>query len=189
MNEYDDVYNFDKDNLELLTDVVCKTEVKASESLGITSEYTGNRQELWDSTKSKNDYRDSVFGDKKTIIDDDNNILHKSHSAAKKKYHQKNASGENISVEWAKHAAEVDHRVSLESLHKRAKLNPFLTDNDLKEVANCPENYQILSKSENASKGAINSADLKTHAALHNKFAKKTVNNVSSELAEVQLII
>lgn len=184
MNEYDDVYNFDKDDLELLTDVVCKTEVKASESLGITSEYTGNRQELWDSTKSKNDYRDSVFGDKKTIIDDDNNILHKSHSAAKKKYHQKNASGENISVEWAKHAAEVDHRVSLESLHKRAKLNPFLTDNDLKEVANCPENYQILSKSENASKGAINSADLKTHTALHNKFAKKTVNNVSSELAE-----
>ena len=70
MNEYDDVYNFDKDDLELLTDVVCKTEVKASESLGITPEYTGNRQELWDSTKSKNDYRDSVFGDKKTIIDE-----------------------------------------------------------------------------------------------------------------------
>ena len=130
-----------------------------SEQLGITQEYTGNR-ELWDSAKAKQEYRDSVFGTSKTIVDENSGqVLHKSHSAAKRKYHQKNSNGDTVSTAWAGHAAEVDHKVSLESLHSRVKSNPFLTDSDLKEIANKDYNYQILSKSQNASKGADSSLD------------------------------
>lgn len=153
---------------------------ESSDSLGVTYQYTGNRN-LWDSEKSKQEYRDSVFGDKQTIVDENGNILHKSHQAAKNKYHQKNAEGENVSTAWAKHAAETDHKISLESLHSHAKHNPFLSDADLREIANSPENYQILSKSDNASKGAENSATMREHVTIHGKFAQRTAQNVTGE--------
>ena len=33
------------------------------------------------------------------------------------------------------------------------KYNPFLTDEDFKEIVNSDENYRLLSKKDNASKG------------------------------------
>ncbi len=162
--------------------ILNNSQMSASENLGITQEYTGNRK-LWDSASAKKNYVDSVFGDKQTIRDENGIVLHKSHKAAKNKYHQKNAAGENVSAKWSKYAAEVDHKISLESLHKQAKHNPFLSDSDLREIANCKENYQILSKRQNASKGADNSANLITHASLHGKFAARTAANAAGEFA------
>ncbi len=157
-------------------------QTSASSDLGITQEYSkDNRAALWDSTAKKNAFRDTAFGDRKTIVDENGNVLHKSHEAAKKKYHQKNAHGEKSSTAWANHAAEVDHVVSLEELHRHTKSNPFLSDADLREIANSDANYQILSKSENASKGAACSGDLKTHSILHGKLAARTCKNMYSE--------
>lgn len=182
MSDYEVSSNESKLEEEHQLIVLNCSQMTGSEGLGITQEYTGNRK-LWDSTKSKQEYRDLVFGDKQTIRDENGTLLHKSHKAAKNKYHQKNAAGENVSTVWAGRSAEVDHRVSLESMHKSAKHNPFLSDSDLREIANCTENYQILSKSQNASKGAANSADFKTHVDLHTKFAIRTGENVTSEFA------
>lgn len=65
----------------------------------------------------------------------------------------RNSNGDKISKKWAAHSAEVDHIVLLKEGHNVAKHNPFLSDNDFKEIINSSENYRILSKSENASKG------------------------------------
>lgn len=125
-----------------------------------------------------------MFGTSKTIVDENSGqVLHKSHSAAKRKYHQKNSNGDTVSTAWAGHAAEVDHKVSLESLHSRVKSNPFLTDSDLKEIANKDYNYQILSKSQNASKGADSSLDLNTHIKLQTEFGKRTIKNATGEFS------
>lgn len=154
--------------------------VKSSNNLGITQQYTGNRK-LWDDAKAKQEYKDTVFGDKQTIVNENGIVIHRSSKTAKNKYHQKNAEGEIVSTAWAKHSAETDHKISLESLHKQAKHNPFLSDSDLKEIANSSDNYQILSKSENASKGAENSATLKDHAIMHSRFAQRTAQNAGGE--------
>ncbi|MDE6834014.1 MAG: hypothetical protein K2J39_07215 [Ruminococcus sp.] len=150
---------------------------------GITREYTGNRN-LWDDKKAKENYKDYVFGENKTITDSKGTVIHRDSQSAKNKYHMKNADGENISTAWARHTAETDHKISLKSLHSHAKNNPFLSDSDLKEIANTPENFQILSKSENASKSADNSATFADHAVMHGKFAQKTAQNVAGKFTE-----
>lgn len=157
----------------------------ANTELGITQQYTGNRSKHWDSTEGKQQYRDKVFGDKQTIVDENTGqVLHKSHNAAKRKYHQKDKDGNIVSTKWAEHAAEVDHKISLESLHDASKHNAFLTDDDLKEIANSEVNYRIISKKENASKGSDNTADFATHASLQVKFAGRTVKNMSKEFVD-----
>lgn len=157
---------------------------KPSRDLGITSQYTGNRQKLWDDTKAKQAYKNAVFGDRQTIMDEDGNLLHRDQKAAQEKYHMKDSDGHNISKKWAAHYAETDHKISLESLHEHAKYNPFLSDEDLKEIANSSDNYQILSKSKNASKGAENTATLKDHAIMQGKFAQRTAQNMAYEFTD-----
>lgn len=89
-----------ENNSNIIADVSIKlgNALKSSDNLGITQEYTGNCN-LWDSDKSKKEFKEEVFGDNKTIVDEDGNVLHSSHNAAKKKYRGG----------YAKHAAEVDH--------------------------------------------------------------------------------
>lgn len=179
-------------------------EASANNGLGITQEYNKeNRDRLWDSTKGKADYKEKVFGDKQTYKDSvSGKTLHKSQKAAQEKYHMKNKDGENISSKWAEHTAETDHINSIKSVHDVAKHNPFLTDDDFKEIINSDENYRILSKSDNTSKGEksdweflrekkgeistegkaqIAKEKIGSDVALGTKFAKKTVQNAGSE--------
>lgn len=153
--------------------------------LGITQNYNReNRKNLWDDKNAKDTYKDKVFGEKQTIVDENTgNVIHKSQTAAQNKYHMKDKNGNNVSKKWAQHSGEVDHKVSLESLHEHAKYNPLLKDSDLKEIANSECNYRVISKSENASKGAQNSADILTHAELHGRFAVETAKNAAGEFA------
>lgn len=124
---------------------------KVGDDFGITKEYD---RSLYYSQKAKKIYKDKVFADKQTYCDPiSGKTLHKSQKAAQNKYHMKNKSGENISKKWAEYSAEVDHIISLKSLHDRVKNNPFLTDKDLKELANSNVNCRISSKKYNASKG------------------------------------
>ncbi len=177
---------------------------KASSEMGITQEYSkDNRDKLWDSAKGKAEYKDKKFGDKQTIKDPiSGKTLHKCQQAAQNKYHMKNIDGEKVSAKWADHSAETDHINALKDVHDIAKHNPFLTDNDFKEVMNSDENYRLISKSDNASKGAKSDwqiiadkdADistegkavmakekLKSDIALHGKFAVKSAQNVGKE--------
>ena len=123
----------------------------ANSELGITQEYNKqNRDKLWDSTKGKSDFKEKQFGDKQTYEDGiSGKTLHKSQTAAQKKYHMKNSDGDNVSTKWAEHSAETDHINSLKDVHDIAKHNPFLSDDDFKEIMNSEENYRLLSKSTN----------------------------------------
>lgn len=176
----------------------------ANQELGITQDYNKeNRDKLWDSTKGKSEYKDKVFDGKQTYEDPiSGKTLHKSQSAAQKKYHMKNAEGDNISKKWAHHSSETDHINSLKDVHDVAKHNPFLSDADFKEVMNSEENYRILSKSTNTSKGdksdwelifdknnnlspearkQIAKEKVKSDVILQGKFAARTAKNVGSE--------
>lgn len=182
------------------------SEQHANSNLGITKEYSKeNRQKLWDSQKGKADYKDNIFGDKETYIDPiSGNVLHKSQKAAQNKYHMKNSNGENISTKWAEHSAETDHINSLKDVHDIVKHNPFLSDSDFKEIMNSDENYRILSKKQNTSKGEQNDwkiitdksngmssesrvymakEKVKSDIALSSKFTVRTVENVGKEFA------
>lgn len=126
------------------------------ENLGITQEYNReNRAELWDSARAKEEYKQSAFNGKQTMIDPiSGKTLHKDHAAARRKYHMQNAEGEKISAKWAEHAAETDHINAIKDVHDAVRSNPFLSDSDLKEIVNSKENLRILSKRDNAAKGA-----------------------------------
>lgn len=176
-------------------------------SLGITKEYNkANRDALWDSAKGKAEYRDKMFGEKQTYDDPvSGKTLHRSQTAAQNKYHMKNSEGVHVSSKWAEHSAEVDHINALKDVHKKVKNNPFLTDDDFKNIMNSDENYRILSKSDNTAKGAKNdwqvildknngmSVDgrvqmakqkVKADAAINSRFASKTAENAGREFIE-----
>lgn len=175
--------------------------------MGITQEYNKeNRDKLWDSTKGKAEYKDKVFGDRQTVKDPiSGKTLHRDQQAAQNKYHMKNGDGENVSTKWAEHSAETDHINALKDIHDKAKHNPFLTDNDLKEIANSDENYRVLSKSQNASKGEksdwqiildknsdisregkvqMAKEKIRADAVIQGKLAARTVKNIGTEFGE-----
>ena len=165
--------------------------------LGITQDYD---RSSYDSASAKKAYKEKVFGDSAAITDSTTGeILHKSQTAAQKKYHMKNADGENVSKKWAKHSAETDHINSLKSVHDKVKHNPFLSDDDVQEIANCDENLRILPKSLNASKGEKSDFEviidtdnglslkgrvhlaeekIKSDVALTGKFTARTAENI-----------
>lgn len=109
--------------------------------LGIAQDYDRSN---YDSTKAKKNFKDSVFGDSETITDSyTGETLYRSHKKAKEQY----------GSEYSEHAAEADHINSLKSVHDKVKKNPFLSDDDIKEIANTKENFRALSKHDNTSKG------------------------------------
>lgn len=168
--------------------------------LGITQQY---KRSLYDSDSSKKAYKNKVFGDRATYNDPiSGKTLHKSQNAAQNKYHMKNENGENVSKKWAEHSAETDHVTALKDAHDKAKYNPFLSDSDFKEIMNSEDNYRIIPKSFNTSKGQesdlkivfkkdseitvegkrqIIHDKIKSDITLHSKFAAKTAENMAHE--------
>lgn len=179
--------------------------VKTSNTdMGITQDYNSeNRNKLWDSAKDKTAFKNKKFGAKQTFVDPiSGKTLHKCQQAAQNKYHMKNGNGKKVSAKWADHSAETDHINALKDVHDVAKHNPFLTDNDFKEIMNSEENYRVISKSDNASKGEKSdwkiiadkdseiSAEgkalmakekIRSDVVLHEKFAMKTAKNAGKE--------
>lgn len=51
--------------------------------------------------------------------------------------------------DWQNHVAEADHIDPLSQLAKRTKKNPFLTTDDVREIGNSDENFQVLSRKLN----------------------------------------
>lgn len=178
----------------------------ANSELGITQEYNKeNRDKLWDSQSRKTEFKEKQFNGKNTYEDSiSGKTLHKNQNAAQNKYHMRNEAGEVVSSKWAEHSAETDHINALKDLHEKHKENPFLSDKDFKEIVNSDENYRILSKSLNTSKGdksdwqmifdknseltfegrtQMAKEKIKSDVALTTKFAARTGKNIGTEFA------
>lgn len=52
-------------------------------------------------------------------------------------------------TEWQNHAAEADHIDPLSQIAKRTEKNPFLSKEDIKEIGNDPDNFQVMSRKLN----------------------------------------
>lgn len=153
---------------------------KTGDNFGIPEEYD---RKLYDSPKATRAYKDKFFDDKQTCYDPiSGKILHKSQKAAQNKYHMKDKNGANISKKWAGYSAETDHIIALENFMERYKNNPFLTPNDIKEIANTEANLRVTSKKYNASKkekSDWNSAcdKIKAEVVVNTKIARSTLKN------------
>lgn len=110
--------------------------------LGVSPEYARRN---YDSQAAHRAFHDSQFGDKRVITGPNGEILHRSQAAARNKYGDKRASY---------HQAQADHIDPINNVYERWKNNPFLTDEDIKEVVNRMKNFQESSRHENASKKA-----------------------------------
>lgn len=59
---------------------------------------------------------------------------------------------QRFGAEWQQHLAESDHIHPLERIYEDHKDNPFLTNDDIREVANSPDNIEVNSRSFNNAK-------------------------------------
>ncbi len=100
----------------------------------------------YDNPKKRDDYKDKVFGDKKTIKDPyTGDTLHKEKQAAKNKYGDKN---------YNKHTSQTDHTVPIQKIADKNRDNVFLKDEDIKQIANIEANYKEINGNLNQSKGS-----------------------------------
>lgn len=54
--------------------------------------------------------------------------------------------------DWTKHAAEADHKVSLEHRYEQTKNKPWLTNDDVKKSSNSSKNLEVVSRKFNNAK-------------------------------------
>lgn len=104
--------------------------------------YTGNRT-LYDSGKAKRDVKVTAFQDNKVVIDPyTGQKLELRKADAKAKYGN----------DWANHLAEGDHIVPLEEIFNQNKDSAWLSNEDIKSVANSEKNLQAVSRKFNNAK-------------------------------------
>ncbi|MCT4634500.1 MAG: hypothetical protein N4A76_17445 [Firmicutes bacterium] len=115
------------------------------EKYGISKEY--NRK-IYENKSNMDDFRFSEerkikVNERKRVRDDyTGKTIHTTQKAAK-----------GVSeANWVEKAAETDHIVSLGELHQKHKVNPFLTDDDLKNIGNDETNYALTNKRINTQK-------------------------------------
>ena len=99
--------------------------------------YTGNRN-MYDSDKAKINAKNKAFGDKTTIKDP--------YTGGKITKTQKDSLEMYGNIDYS---AESDHIVPLEKIYDENADNPWLTSNDIKEVANSEENLVVTSRKFN----------------------------------------
>lgn len=158
--------------------------------LGISEKYERN---LYEDKNKMYKYRDNLYQDKKTIKDPiTKQLLHKDQEAAKNKYKSN----------YREHIPQVDHVMSLSENHERLKKNPYLSDNDLKEILNQDYNFSVVNAKFNNMKSddspfkvifdkdnglnleeRIRFAQITSKAKIGvtNKIMEKTTKNVAAE--------
>ncbi len=98
------------------------------------------RKQFYDNGSAHKKALDNAFADGKTVRDPYSGAeLVKKQRDAKMQYGQ----------DWQNHAAEADHIDPLSQIAKRTKNNPFLTTDDVKEIGNADDNFQVLSRKLN----------------------------------------
>ena len=147
--------------------------IQTNKDLGLSQEYERDNYTGSYFEKQKREFLNEKFEGNKTVYDPiSGKVLHRSHNAAKNKYHQKDKEGNNISKKWAGYAAEADHIIAVKDAYDIVKTNPFLTDEEFKKIINDKRNFRVLSKQINTSKG--DKSDIKV-------IAEKNKANQSSE--------
>lgn len=98
---------------------------------------------LFDDGAAKVRAKKNAFADGQKVYDSyTGDVLELKKSDAKLKYGK----------DWQKHLAESDHKVPLEKIHKDNSKNPWLTNDDLKNIANSDDNIEVLSRKFNNAK-------------------------------------
>ena len=57
--------------------------------------------------------------------------------------------------DWQRHAAEADHIDPLSQIAKRTEKNPFLTTEDVREIGNADDNFQVMSRELNQTNKSV----------------------------------
>lgn len=98
------------------------------------------RKQLYDDSSAHKNAMDSAFASGETVRDP--------YSGAELVQKQRDAKIQ-FGADWQSHAAEADHIDPLSQISKRTADNPFLTTDDIKEIGNSEDNFQILSRKLN----------------------------------------
>lgn len=98
------------------------------------------RKQFYDDGSARKKAIDDAFAGRETVRDPYTGAeLVKKHRDAKIQF----------GADWQSHAAEADHIDPLSKIVNRYKKNPYLTTDDLQEIGNRPDNFQMLSKRDN----------------------------------------
>lgn len=112
--------------------------------------YTGNRS-LFDSDKAKRDVKIKAFENDRVVKDPyTGKKLTLRKAEAKARYGEK----------WTEHLAEGDHIVPLEEIFDQNKDNAWLSNDDIRSVANSEENMQTVSRKFNNAKRSRSNKEL-----------------------------
>lgn len=126
------------------------------------------RKAYYDDGKAHKAAIDRAFSDGKTVKDP--------YSGSKLFQKQKNAKLK-YGEDWQRHAAEADHIDPLSQIAKRTEKNPFLTTEDIKEIGNRADNFQVLSRESNQTsamgKGGSTQEEWGNDAARMNKYRER----------------
>lgn len=130
--------------------------------------YAGNR-EIFDSGNAKKNVKLEAFSSGKKVMDEyTGKELKLTIQEAKIKYGEK----------WADHVAEGDHIHPLKKVVEENKNNPWLTNEDIKEIANSKENMQNISRTfNNAKRDRTNKEFVNDKEYLKNKGIKLSEEN------------
>ncbi len=164
-----------------ITDSIHDSTIEAGKTFAKSEVYD---RKLYDSNY-KETFKEEFFKSNKEVVD--------LYTEKELVINQKIAKANYGEEDWAKHSAETDHIVPLEEIYNSHKNDKWITDADIKDVANKDENYEVISKSINSSKGAktneefVNSVDEKHAISDKNKEAaiergKKANNYIESSL-------
>ena len=108
---------------------------KAAEKAAKPSNYTGNRN-LYDSESAKRRAKEQAFANGQRPVDPYlKTELFRTKEEAQRAYPE----------EYMYHAAEVDHTVPVERVFEMFKNDPFLTNEDIRDIVNCDENLTVIS--------------------------------------------
>ncbi|MCR5705095.1 MAG: hypothetical protein K6G85_10800, partial [Eubacterium sp.] len=98
------------------------------------------RKQFYDNGSAHKKAIDDAFASGKTVRDPYSGAeLVKKQRDAKMQYGK----------DWQRHTAEADHIDPLSQIAKRTKKNPFLTPDDVREIGNSDDNFQVLSRKLN----------------------------------------
>ncbi len=98
------------------------------------------RKQFYDDGSAHKRAIDDAFASGKTVRDP-----YSGAELVKKQRDAKMQFGED----WQSHAAEADHIDPLSQIANRTKKNPFLTTDDVREIGNSDDNFQVLSRKLN----------------------------------------
>lgn len=126
-----------------------QVQVSVARKFAVPDTYTGNRK-LYDDPNAKIAAKKALFKEGAVVKDPyTGEFLVLTKKEAKLLY------GED----WAKHLAESDHIKALEDLYNETKDNPWLTNEDRRDVANSEDNIRVTSRQYNNAKRSRTNKD------------------------------